>query len=109
MYILITSLHHCHCTVKANRLLGAPLPSPDEIQKKDNGAIEVFSASNAFVIEWVDSKAMILALNYQTHELSNTCKRYNRTKKAQLDLNQPCLIRKYNAGVDHLDGFMNNL
>ena len=52
---------------------------------------------------------MILALNYQTHELSNTCKRYNRTKKAQLDLNQPCLIRKYNAGVDHLDGFMNNL
>ena len=46
---------------------------------------------------------VILALNHQTHEPLNT---YNRTKKARLDVNQPYLIRKYNAhmgGVDQLN------
>ena len=55
---------------------------------------------------------MILASNHQTHEPLNKCKWYNRTKKARLDVNEPYLIRKYNAhvgGVDQLDGFMNNL
>ena len=55
---------------------------------------------------------MILASNHQTHEPLNKCKWYNRTKNARLDVNEPYLIRKYNAhvgGVDQLDGFMNNL
>ena len=57
-------------TVRANRLPGAPLPPPKEMQKKESGTI------------------------------------------VRVDINQPYLIRKYNArmgGVDQLDGFINNL
>ena len=120
MCTLITSLYHCHCwrtfqtqgitatgTVRANRLLRAPLPPPEEMQKKERGIIEVWSVC---LVHWVDNKVVILASNHQTHEPLNTCKRYNGTKKARLD--QPYLIRKYNAhmgSVDQLDGFMNSL
>ena len=99
-------------TVGANRFLGAPLPPPNEMQKKERGTTEVCSASNVCVIQRVDNKAVILASNHQTNEPLNTCKRYNRTKKARLDVNQPYLIRKYNAhmgGAGQLNGFINNL
>ena len=90
-------------TVRANSLLGAPFSPPKETQKKERGTIVVCSASNVYVVQWVDNKVVILALNHQTHEPLNT---YNRTKKARLDVNQPYLIRKYNAhmgGVDQLN------
>ena len=57
-------------TLRANKLLGAPLPPPKEMQKKERGTIEVCSA-----------EAVILASNHQTHEPLNTYKWYNRTKK----------------------------
>ena len=50
--------------MRANRLLGAPLPPPKEMQKKERGNIEACSASNVCVAQWVDN----LASNYQTHE-----------------------------------------
>ena len=90
-------------TVRANSLLGAPFSPPKETQKKERGTIVVCSASNVYVVQWVDNKVVILALNHQAHEPLN---KYNRTKKARLDVNQPYLIRKYNAhmgGVDQMN------
>ena len=84
-------------TVSANRLLGALLPPPKEIQKKERKTIEGCSASNVCVVQCVDNKPVILASHHQTLEPLNTCKWYNRTKKARLDVNEPYLIRKYNA------------
>ena len=99
-------------TVRCYRLHGAPFPPAKEMQKKERGTIEVCSTSNVCVVQWVDNKAVILASNHQTHEPINTCKRYSRSKKARLDINQPHVICKYNAhmgGVDQLDGYLNNL
>ena len=55
-------------TVRANRLLGAPLPPPKEMQKKEKGTIEVCSASDVCAVQWVDN----LASNHQTHEPMST-------------------------------------
>ena len=95
-------------TVRANRLFGAPLTPPKEMQKEEGGTIEVCSASNVYVVQWMDNNAVILASNNQTHDPLNKCKRYNRIKKSRLDVNQPYLIRKYNVhmgGVYQLNGF----
>ena len=51
-------------TVRANRLLGEP--PPKKTQKKESGTIEVCSALNVCVVQWVDNKAVILASNHQT-------------------------------------------
>ena len=95
-------------TVRTDRLFGAPLPPPKEMQKEEGGIIEVYSASNVYVVQWMDNNAVILASHNQTHNPLNTCKRYNRTKKSQLDVNEPYLICKYNVhmgGVYQLNGF----
>ena len=55
-------------TVRTNRLLGAPLPPPKEMQKKERETTEVCSASDVCVVQWVDN----LASNHQTHEPMNT-------------------------------------
>ena len=92
-------------------MLRTLLPPPKEMEKKETGTIKVCSASNVCVVQLVDNKAVILTSNHQMHESLNKCIRYNRTKKARLDVNQQYLIRKYNAhtiGVDQLDSFMNN-
>ena len=64
MCTLITSLYHCHCwrtfqtqgiratgTVRANRLLRAPLPSPEEMQKKKEGSLK--SEVHVLFIGWI--------------------------------------------------------
>ena len=82
------------------------------MQKKERGTIEVCSTSNVCVVQFVDNMVVILASNHQTHEPLNKCKRYNCTKKARLDVNEPYLICKYKAhmgSMDQLNGFMNNL
>ena len=78
---------HATGIVRANRLLEEPLPTPKEMQKKERGTTEVYSASNVCVVQWVDNKVLLLASKHQTKELLNTCKGYNCTKKARLDVN----------------------
>ena len=72
---------HATGIVRANRLLKEPLPTPKEMQKKERGNIEVYSASNVCVVQWVDNKVVILASKHHTKELLNTCNGTTKPRK----------------------------
>ena len=74
--------------------------------------MSISSTNDICLVRWVNNKVVMVASNHLTHEPSKNWKRYNRAKKAWIDVAQSNLICQYNcymSGVDQLDGYLNNL
>lgn len=95
-------------TVRQNRLGKVPIPSKQDIEKKTvlrGFSTQVFNNDISCVV-WKDSKAVYTASNLVGGEVTERCKRFDRTIRKSVLVQIPDQVRHYNAtmgGVDLLD------
>ncbi|XP_041376624.1 piggyBac transposable element-derived protein 2-like [Gigantopelta aegis] len=90
---------HFTGTIRANRCHKAPLKSEQELKRMGRGAFDS-------VIETKTNKCVTLLSTYVGTDPVNKIKRYDRSTKSFIDVDQPAVIGIYNSkmgGVDLLD------
>lgn len=97
-------------TIRRNRIPDSKLPSEANMKKMPRGSsIEYTATVNSVHISnivWKDNKSVTLLSSFVGKEPQITVKRYDRKRKAYLDVNCPQMIAVYNkhmGGVDLLD------
>lgn len=98
-------------TVRQNRIKKCPMILPKLMSKKSRGEYEVYREKNLniYCIQWNDTKPVTIMSNcYNAFPLKNV-KRYIKTEKKYISVNQPFIIYKYNkfmGGVDLADNLI---
>ena len=98
-------------TVRENRLKNSQLMLDKAMKKTERGTFDIKCDKNVMAVKWHDNKCVTVATNHSTVEPLGKAKRWNKTKKAMVDVPQPKVIGTYNAhmgGVDILDRFLSN-
>lgn len=98
-------------TVRQNRLNKVPIMPKKELEKKgiERGHSDVVYKDDTVLVAWRDSKAVYLASNKYTGDINHNCQRYDRIKKAKVQVPIPNMIKTYNesmGGVDLLDAMV---
>lgn len=96
-------------TVRQNRLHKVPIINKKEMEKKERGHADVVYKGDTVLVAWRDSKAVYLASNKYTGDINHNCKRFDRVKRASVQVPIPDMIRAYNefmGGVDLLDAMV---
>jgi hypothetical protein len=98
-------------TVRQNRLKKVPITTKKEIDKKtvDRGFSKAIFKDDQVLVAWKDNKGVFMASNKFSSASTTTCKRFCRTKRANIQVPIPDMFRQYNAnmgGVDLLDNLV---
>ena len=98
-------------TVRQNRLNKVPIINKKEMEKKEivRGHSDVAYKDDTVLVAWRDSKAVYLASNKHTGDINHKCKRFDRVKRASVQIPIPDMIKAYNesmGGVDLLDAMV---
>jgi hypothetical protein len=99
---------HFVCTFRGSRLKNCPLTPKKSFEKKERGAHEVFyhDVDKFAVCAWNDTKRVIVASDFVGAAPLEKAKRFNKTTKQYVEVDQPEMIRAYNTfmgGVDLAD------
>lgn len=98
-------------TVRQNRLNKVPIITKKQMEKKEiaRGHSDVAYKDDTVLVAWKDSKAVYLASNKYSGDKNHKCKRFDRVKRASVQIPIPDLIKFYNefmGGVDLLDAMV---
>lgn len=98
-------------TVRENRIVKCPVIPVKKMKKEARGTYEsAFDRENEITVtRWNDNAVVTVATNWDTIEPLNYAKRYSRTEKKHVQIEQPKVIANYNkhmGGVDLLDNFV---
>ena len=99
-------------TIRENRMAKAPIMESSAMKKKQRGVFEYFLADDdVLIVKWNDNKPVTLATNYDSVNPLSTCKRFSQSEKKYVSIDQPNIVRNYNAlmgGVDLVDRALSN-
>ena len=95
-------------TVRENRTDKCPLQTTKELEKMPRGSYDyAFDTSGEILfVKWNDNKCVSIGTNFDTVEPLALASRWNRTIRQKNNIQQPQVIKNYNAhmgGVDHHD------
>ena len=92
-------------TMRQNRTFSIPIPNKLAVQKLERGSSYQVFSSEVCVIGWHDSKGVHMASNeYLNHQEDyTTIRRYDRAKRANLQVPYPPMVRAYNQGMGGVD------
>ena len=98
------------CTFRRNRLKDAQskLTEKRDFEKRSRGAHEViYNKCEKFaIIQWLDTKPVLLASNFTGIEPVSTCERWSKYEKKHIQVEMPNIVSWYNrfmGGVDLSD------
>ena len=99
-------------TIQMNRLRGAGklLDDKKELNKLPRGETTCVSTDTVTVVVWKDTKPVTMSSNYFGSGAKSKCTRWDKTKKAQIQVSRPEIVKKYNChmgGVDLTEEFVN--
>lgn len=102
---------HATGTVRENRICGSPLIDSKKLDKQERGTFDWSFDKDAevLVVKWKDNSNVCLATNFEKVYPTAAVKRFCRTKKEMINVEQPQLINSYNrfmGGVDLHDSFV---
>ncbi|XP_025194766.1 piggyBac transposable element-derived protein 3-like [Melanaphis sacchari] len=97
-------------TIRSNWFAQPPFLSDKQMRKMGRGtAFEVttdMNHCNIGLVKWFDNKAVTLGFNYVTSGDVDKVERWDKKKKAYVEIERPEIVRKYNesmGGVDKMD------
>lgn len=95
-------------TIRRNRTRGACITSENEMKKKERGTTEECcdNEKKIAIVQWMDTKPVVLASTYVSAEPMETIKRWSRAERSYIDVPCPSIIKEYNqhmGGVDLSD------
>lgn len=98
-------------TVRKNRMSMCNLMTDKDLSKKGRGSYDyrIESNTNTVCLKWQDTKAVSLMSTYAGPEPLGKARRWDKSKKEYTDIDQPNIIKEYNAsmgGVDMLDAHL---
>lgn len=95
-------------TIRENRTSKCPLPTNNDFKKTERGTYKSKSSrpENILVCKWNDNSVVTVASNIDKVEPVQTARRFSQQHKRYVQINQPNVIKNYNAnmgGVDRVD------
>ena len=93
-------------TVRSNRIAHCPVTDSKVFKKTNRGDFELFGDGNLVLVQWNDSKPVLVMSNFESVNPTKLVKRWSKPDRAMKDVQMPGLIASYNAnmgGVDLLD------
>lgn len=98
-------------TVRQNRLQKIPIITKKEIDKKsvERGFSKAIYKDDVVLVAWKDNRGVYMASNKYSANCKATCKRFCRTKRANIQVPIPESVQEYNGkmgGVDLLDSLV---
>nr|XP_061791912.1 piggyBac transposable element-derived protein 3-like [Nerophis lumbriciformis] len=98
-------------TVRKNRMSKCNLIPDKDLSKKGRGSYDyqLESNTNTVCLKWQDTKAVSLMSTYAGPEPLRKARRWDKSKKEYTYIDQPNIIKEYNAsmgGVDMLDAHL---
>lgn len=95
-------------TVRKNRMSKCDLATDKDLSKKGGGSYDyrIEPNTNTVCLKWQDTKAVTLMSTYAGPEPLGKARRWDKSKKEYINIDQPNIINEYNAsmgGVDMLD------
>jgi hypothetical protein len=77
------------------------IPTKKEMGKKtlERGYSKTVYKEDHVLVAWKDSKGVFVASNKHSAESSTTCKQFCRTKRTDIMVRIPDMIREYNIGM----------
>jgi hypothetical protein len=104
---------HCVGTVRTDRVPDCPLPKkPDQKLMPRGTTVEYVGtvpAGEISAVAWKDNKCVNLLSTFAGEEPTTMVRRYDRSKKTQVTVDCPKIVREYNkhmGGVDPLDSLI---
>ncbi|XP_045107338.1 piggyBac transposable element-derived protein 3-like [Portunus trituberculatus] len=101
----------CCGTVQSRRLPGLSFQSDKQLASKGRGSYDEWVTTNeegvtTNAIKWYDNKGVCLTSTFATSQPLQTCVRYDRKRKEQVEVPVPSIVKMYNehmGGVDLQD------
>ncbi|XP_030754181.1 piggyBac transposable element-derived protein 3-like isoform X2 [Sitophilus oryzae] len=98
----------CTGTLRENRISSCPLRNSKLIKKEIRGTFEysLEKSTNVIVCKWNDNNVVTIASNVTSPLPTQPVKRFCQSKKKNVNIDQPHMIKKYNesmGGVDRAD------
>lgn len=98
-------------TVRQNRLNKIPIITRKVMDKKsvERGFSKAIYKEDLVLVAWKDNRGVFMASNKYSADCSTTCKRFCRTKRTNIQVPIPEMVKEYNAkmgGVDLLDNLV---
>ncbi|KAL6462492.1 hypothetical protein MHYP_G00289140 [Metynnis hypsauchen] len=98
-------------TVRKNRMSKCNLITDKELSKIGRGSYDyrIKSNTNTVCLKWQDTKAVSLMSTYAGPEPMGKARRWDKSKKQYINIDQPNIIKEYNTsmgGVDMLDAHL---
>ena len=89
------------CTIRGNRLNGAPLVYETDLKKQGRGSVSsVYEKNrNIVLVRWFDNKSVTLISSYVGLEPTSQVQRYNNNKSEYLHINRLAIIKEYGASI----------
>ena len=94
------------CTMREDRLAGAPLKSKKILDKEKRGSMDEAYTGNISLVKWKDNKVVSVASNKERCTPLQKVERWDKTQKKRLNIDMPNSIHIYNkhmGGVDLFD------
>ena len=94
-------------TIRLPRMKKSPLMVEKDLKKKGRGAYDKLDEnSNMIAVRWFDNKSVNLVSSYAGIEPVGNVRRYDRSLKEHIIVQQPYIVKVYNeymGGIDKLD------
>ena len=102
---------HYTGTVRKNRLAGCTMREEKTLMKSGRGSYDhrVEQNNNIVAVRWLDNKVVTLFSTLTGIEPLGSAKRWDKKKKAYVEVPMPAVIDQYNkhmGGIDLLDSFL---